>query len=110
MQPITKGYREAGVNRLSIGIQSFDDSKLAILGRIHDGEQAERAFLMARDAGFDNINLDLMFALPGQSLAAAQADLARALALEPEHISHYQLTIEAKHAVPPSQTTEHARR
>jgi len=89
-----KGYREAGVNRLSIGIQSFDDSKLAILGRIHDGEQAERAFLMARDAGFDNINLDLMFALPGQSLVAAQADLARALALGPEHLSHYQLTIE----------------
>ena len=89
-----QGYREAGVNRLSIGIQSFDDSQLATLGRIHDGAQAQRAFRMARDAGFDNINLDLMFGLPGQSLAAAQADLARAIRLEPEHISHYQLTIE----------------
>jgi oxygen-independent coproporphyrinogen-3 oxidase len=89
-----QGYREAGVNRLSIGIQSFDDDKLAILGRVHNSAQAQRAFRMARDAGFDNINLDLMFGLPGQSLAAAQADLAHALALEPEHLSHYQLTIE----------------
>jgi len=89
-----QGYREAGVNRLSIGIQSFDDKQLAILGRVHDGAQAQRAFRLARDAGFDNINLDLMFGLPGQSLAAAQADLVRAIELEPEHISHYQLTIE----------------
>jgi oxygen-independent coproporphyrinogen-3 oxidase len=89
-----QGYREAGVNRLSIGIQSFDDDKLAILGRVHNSAQARRALRMARDAGFDNINLDLMFGLPGQSLAAAQADLACALALEPEHLSHYQLTIE----------------
>jgi oxygen-independent coproporphyrinogen-3 oxidase len=89
-----QGYREAGVNRLSIGIQSFDDKRLAILGRIHDGAQAQRAFRLARDAGFDNINLDLMFGLPGQSLAAAQTDLERAIKLEPEHISHYQLTIE----------------
>jgi putative oxygen-independent coproporphyrinogen III oxidase len=89
-----QGYREAGVNRLSIGIQSFDDDRLAILGRVHDGAQAQRAFRLARDAGFENINLDLMFGLPGQSLAAAQADLVRAIKLEPEHISHYQLTIE----------------
>ncbi|MCG6891201.1 MAG: radical SAM family heme chaperone HemW [Gammaproteobacteria bacterium] len=89
-----QGYREAGVNRLSIGIQSFDDRQLALLGRVHNGAQAQRAFRMARAAGFDNINLDLMFGLPGQGLAAAQADLARALALEPEHLSHYQLTIE----------------
>ena len=89
-----RGYREAGVNRLSIGIQSFDDDRLAILGRVHDGAQAQRAFRLARDAGFDNINLDLMFGLPGQSLAAAQDDLVRAIKLEPEHISHYQLTIE----------------
>jgi putative oxygen-independent coproporphyrinogen III oxidase len=89
-----QGYREAGVNRLSIGIQSFDDSQLATLGRVHDGAQAQRAFRLARAAGFDNINLDLMFGLPGQSLAAAQSDLASAIRLEPEHISHYQLTIE----------------
>ena len=89
-----QGYREAGVNRLSIGIQSFDDKRLAILGRVHDGAQAQLAFRMARDAGFDNINLDLMFGLPGQSLAAAQTDLVRAIKLEPEHLSHYQLTIE----------------
>ena len=89
-----RGYREAGVNRLSIGIQSFDDDRLAILGRVHDGAQAQRAFRLARDAGFDNINLDLMFGLPGQSLAAAQDDLVRAIKLDPEHISHYQLTIE----------------
>jgi putative oxygen-independent coproporphyrinogen III oxidase len=89
-----QGYREAGVNRLSIGIQSFDDSQLATLGRVHDSAQAQRAFRLARAAGFDNINLDLMFGLPGQSLAAAQSDLARAIRLEPEHISHYQLTIE----------------
>jgi len=89
-----RGYREAGVNRLSIGIQSFDDEKLAALGRVHDSEQALQAFALARAAGFDNINLDLMFSLPGQSLADARNDLAQALALGPEHVSHYQLTIE----------------
>jgi oxygen-independent coproporphyrinogen-3 oxidase len=89
-----RGYREAGVNRLSIGIQSFDDEKLATLGRVHSSAQAERAFALARAAGFDNINLDLMFALPGQSLDDARSDLSRALALAPEHLSHYQLTIE----------------
>jgi oxygen-independent coproporphyrinogen-3 oxidase len=89
-----RGYRESGVNRLSIGVQSFDDDLLAALGRVHDSAQAERAFALARSAGFDNINLDLMFALPGQSLDSARSDLARALALAPEHLSHYQLTIE----------------
>ena len=89
-----RGYREAGVNRLSIGIQSFDDDKLATLGRVHSSAQAEQAFALARAAGFDNINLDLMFALPGQSLDDACSDLSRALALAPEHLSHYQLTIE----------------
>lgn len=88
------GYRAAGVNRLSIGIQSFDDGQLTKLGRVHDAAQALRAFASARAAGFDNINLDLMFALPGQSLAQAEADLAQAIDLQPEHISHYQLTIE----------------
>ena len=89
-----RGYHEAGVNRLSIGIQSFDNAQLATLGRVHDAAQATQAFHLAREAGFDNINLDLMFGLPGQSVAAAQADLAQAIALAPEHLSHYQLTIE----------------
>ena len=89
-----RGYREAGVSRLSIGVQSFDDEKLAALGRVHDSSQAENAFALARAAGFDNINIDLMFALPGQDLAAAQADIEHAISLGPEHISHYQLTIE----------------
>ena len=89
-----RGYRDAGVNRLSIGVQSFDDRRLAALGRIHDADAARAAFDSARAAGFDNINLDLMFALPSQDVAAATADLAEAIALGPEHISHYQLTIE----------------
>ena len=67
-----RGYREAGVNRLSIGIQSFDNERLALLGRVHDKAQALQAFQLARDAGFDNINLDLMFGLPGQSLSPQQ--------------------------------------
>ena len=89
-----QGYREAGVNRLSIGVQSFNDHHLQTLGRIHSSRQAEHAVVIAREAGFDNINLDLMFGLPAQSVAGAEADLALAIALDPEHISHYQLTIE----------------
>lgn len=89
-----KGYREAGVNRLSIGVQSFNNNSLKALGRVHDREQALSAYDMARRAGFDNINLDLMYALPGQDLRQARQDLTQALELEPEHISHYQLTIE----------------
>jgi len=87
-------YRAAGINRLSFGIQSFDDGCLKRLGRIHDRAQAETAITRARQAGFDNINLDLMYALPGQTAAMAEADLARAIALEPAHMSHYQLTLE----------------
>jgi oxygen-independent coproporphyrinogen-3 oxidase len=87
-------YRAAGVNRLSFGIQSFDDGCLRRLGRIHDSAQAERAVELAQDAGFDNFNLDLMYALPGQTLAMAGHDIERALALQPTHISHYQLTLE----------------
>jgi oxygen-independent coproporphyrinogen-3 oxidase len=89
-----QGYHEAGVNRLSIGVQSFSDENLQRLGRIHDGAQAERAFAIARAAGFENINLDLMFGLPAQGVDAASDDLAKAISLGPEHISHYQLTIE----------------
>jgi putative oxygen-independent coproporphyrinogen III oxidase len=87
-------YRAAGVNRLSFGIQSFDDGCLRRLGRIHDSAQAESAVKLAQDAGFDNFNLDLMYALPGQTLAMAGHDIERALALQPTHVSHYQLTLE----------------
>ncbi len=87
-------YRAAGVNRLSFGIQSFDDGCLQRLGRIHDSGEAESAVKLAQDAGFDNLNLDLMYALPQQTLAMAQNDLERAFALQPAHISHYQLTLE----------------
>jgi oxygen-independent coproporphyrinogen-3 oxidase len=89
-----EGYRNAGVNRLSFGVQSFDDGCLQRLGRIHDSNQADRAVRMAQDAGFENINIDLMYALPGQTLAMAAHDLERAFALAPTHVSHYQLTLE----------------
>lgn len=88
------GYRAAGVNRLSFGVQSFDDGCLQRLGRIHSRFDAERAVKAAQDAGLDNLNIDLMYALPGQSLAMALDDVERALALAPAHISHYQLTLE----------------
>jgi putative oxygen-independent coproporphyrinogen III oxidase len=89
-----KDYRTAGINRLSIGMQSFDAEKLKILGRIHNPEQAKQAYLKARDVGFDNINIDLMFALPTQSLDQAMSDLQQGIDLKPEHLSWYQLTIE----------------
>lgn len=88
------GYRQAGVNRLSIGIQSFDAEKLHALGRIHSSEEALNALSIARRAGFDNINLDLMYGLPSQSEQQALQDLEQAIALRPEHISWYELTIE----------------
>lgn len=88
------GFRAAGINRLSIGIQSFDDKKLAALGRIHSATEALSAVQAAKDAGFDNLNLDLMFALPQQTLAQAQQDIEIALNLQPSHLSHYQLTLE----------------
>jgi oxygen-independent coproporphyrinogen-3 oxidase len=97
-------YRAAGINRLSLGIQSFDGDKLNQLGRIHDREQAIKAIESAQGAGFENINLDLMFGLPGQSASAAVADVTLACDLEPAHISHYQLTIEPNtlfHKYPP---------
>lgn len=89
-------YRAAGINRLSFGAQSFDDRQLARLGRIHRAEETRKAFQRARAAGFDNINLDLMYGLPRQTVAAALADLDAAIALEPDHLSWYQLTIEPK--------------
>lgn len=88
------GFRSAGVNRLSIGIQSFNNEQLQALGRIHDSDSALNATATARRAGFDNINLDLMHGLPGQSLTAAMRDLTTALDFGPEHLSWYQLTIE----------------
>ncbi len=89
-----KELRAAGINRLSIGIQSFDDDSLRRLGRIHTGQQAHRAVELARAAGFENINLDLMFGLPEQTARMAEDDLQTAIELQPEHISYYQLTIE----------------
>ncbi len=88
------GYRAAGVNRLSFGVQSFDDGCLQRLGRIHSSGDAQRAVKAAQDAGLDNLNIDLMYALPGQTLAMALDDVERGIALEPTHISHYQLTLE----------------
>ena len=87
-------YRALGINRLSIGVQSFQTAQLQALGRIHDGLEAIRAAEMARRAGFDNFNLDLMHGLPGQDVAGALADLHQAIALEPTHLSWYQLTVE----------------
>ncbi len=87
-------YRKLGINRLSIGIQSFQQEKLEALGRIHNGDEAVRAAGMARQAGFDNFNLDLMHGLPDQSLDDALADLRQAIELQPTHISWYQLTLE----------------
>ncbi len=89
-----KGYRDAGVNRLSLGVQSFNNEALLKLGRIHDAQQAITAFQQARDAGFERINLDLMHGLPGQTLQLALHDLKTATELKPEHISWYQLTLE----------------
>ena len=89
-----EGYLAAGVNRLSFGVQSFDDACLQRLGRIHDSREAEFAVKLAQDAGYDNINLDLMYALPGQDLGMALRDVERAIALQPTHLSHYQLTLE----------------
>ncbi len=88
------GFRAAGVNRLSIGIQSFSDLQLQQLGRIHGGDDARNAVATARHAGFNNLNLDLMHGLPQQTPIDAEQDLNIALDLSPEHISWYQLTIE----------------
>jgi oxygen-independent coproporphyrinogen-3 oxidase len=86
--------RDMGVNRLSMGVQSLDDAELKWLGRIHSAAEAEDAFAAARRAGFDNVNLDFMFGLPGQAEATWRQTLERAVALAPEHISLYSLTVE----------------
>ncbi len=88
-------FREAGINRLSIGIQSFNDQLLKKIGRIHNAQQACLAIERAKQAGFNNINLDLMYALPGQTLEQALSDVQQAIAFDTSHLSHYQLTLEA---------------
>lgn len=87
-------YRKLGINRLSIGIQSFNETHLTRLGRIHDGKQAQKAIAMAKKAGFDNFNVDLMYGLPDQTTEQALDDLRTALSFKPPHLSWYQLTIE----------------
>jgi oxygen-independent coproporphyrinogen-3 oxidase len=97
-------YLRAGVNRLSMGVQSFRNTQLRRLGRIHSAEEALRAYALARAAGFENINLDLMYALPGDGVTGALEDLRTAIDLEPAHLSWYQLTLEpdtAFHRRPP---------
>ena len=90
------GYRAAGINRVSFGAQSFDDAQLEALGRIHNASETVRSVQAARRAGFDNINIDLMYGLPSQTPQGAAADLEAAFALEPEHLSWYQLTLEPR--------------
>ncbi len=87
-------FRELGINRLSLGIQSFQDDKLSALGRIHTGKEALGAIDTAKKSGFTHINLDLMFGLPGQTLSDALFDIKAALSQNPTHISYYQLTLE----------------
>ena len=88
-------YRAAGINRVSLGAQSFDDARLAALGRIHSADETRRAADELHAAGVDNFNIDLMYGLPDQDADAALRDIEAALALRPSHLSHYQLTIEA---------------
>jgi len=98
------GFRESGINRISLGTQSFHDEHLKKLGRIHDSATATNAIEMAKQAGFENINIDLMFALPEQTLEQAMYDIETAISFSPTHISYYQLTIEpntAFHNKPP---------
>jgi len=99
-----RGFREAGVNRLSMGVQSFNDRHLLALGRIHDSREAKLAAEIAKAAGFDNFNLDLMFGLPRQTREEALDDILSAVELQPTHLSFYQLTLEPNtlfHRYPP---------
>lgn len=102
-------YRNIGINRLSIGIQSFKNDLLQRIGRIHDRKAAFNAVESAHQAGFDNLNLDIMFGLPTQTIAQGQSDIENAISLEPTHISYYELTIEPNtlfHNQPPTLPTE----
>ncbi len=99
-----KAYRDAGINRVSLGVQSFRDESLAAIGRIHGREEAEQAVCAIQRAGIDNFNIDLMYALPGQSPGDAVSDVRQAIGFNPSHLSHYQLTLEpntAFYADPP---------
>jgi len=89
-----RSYREAGINRVSLGAQSFDDDSLRRIGRIHASQEIEQAVESLHSAGISNFNIDLMYGLPGQTGKMAQADVARAIGCRPSHISHYQLTLE----------------
>ena len=89
-----RGFRDAGINRISFGVQSFQPRHLATLGRIHSGDEAITAIELAGRAGFDNLNLDLIFAVPGQTLDEWESDLRTAMTLSPDHISAYNLTFE----------------
>jgi oxygen-independent coproporphyrinogen-3 oxidase len=91
-----KAYRAAGVNRLSIGVQSFQDQMLDALGRVHDAKASEDAVLLAQDAGFSNIGLDLIFGIPGQTRTFWETDLTRAISHAPDHLSCYMLTYETE--------------
>lgn len=98
-------YHQAGINRLSIGAQSFNPKMLKVLGRIHGREEIEATFAEATETGFDSVNVDLMFALPGQDLADAMADIESLADLSPPHVSWYQLTLEPNtvfHRKPPA--------
>jgi oxygen-independent coproporphyrinogen-3 oxidase len=104
-------FRAAGINRLSLGVQSFDDTCLQALGRVHNSDQARAAIEYARAAGYGSFNIDLMHGLPGQTVASAEADLRAALAFNPPHLSWYQLTIEPNtlfHKRPPLLPVEDA--
>ena len=89
-----KLLRDAGINRISMGVQSWDDEVLKTLGRTHTAQKAEESFHLLRDAGFQNISIDLIFGVPGQSLTSWQETLERSLRLDPEHLSAYGLTYE----------------
>jgi oxygen-independent coproporphyrinogen-3 oxidase len=104
-----RAFREAGINRLSLGVQSFDDAQLQALGRVHSRDQALAAIEFVHAAGFDSFNLDLMHGLPGQTLRGAESDLLTAISCAPAHLSWYQLTIEPNtvfHKRPPQLPVE----
>ena len=104
------GYVQAGVNRLSLGVQSFDPTSLKHLGRIHNADDAYRAIDIARSSGFKNLNIDIMYALPKQNLEGVCVDLQSAIDCQPEHLSWYQLTLEPQtyfYKHPPSQIPNH---
>ncbi len=92
--PKFRKFKEIGINRISMGAQSFNDKTLKLLGRVHNAKQIYRAFDILRKAGFENVNLDLMFSLPGEKLKDLEYSLNEAISLNPEHISFYSLTIE----------------